>query len=156
MKSPRLLVGLLVALIVTACLHLVGAAEGKGTNISAVKIEDLSVSGGVIGKLAIPLGKVVVVEGEIVDGTKLRAKSLEGVSLLQVSTVNGQKLPEPCLLRFAWFATTETKKLKGRVNLIGYESGQFVGLPADAFAHIDPVASEGFHFESSFVVLKSR
>lgn len=129
------------------------AAEPKASEV--MTIENLNTARRVVGKLAHPLGTVVTVEGEVIDGTKLRMKSLEGVTLLQISAVNSQKLPEPCAFRFDWFATADAKKLKGRVKLVGFETGRFVGLPADAFSHIDPVASEAFHFESSFVVLKS-
>jgi hypothetical protein len=155
MKTSRPLSVLVTLLIVATVSQLVVASDIQAPDRGTVKIDDLNVRGAVIGLLAVPLGKVVTIDGEVVDGATLRMKAFDGVLLLQVSTVDGQKLPEPCAIRFGWFATADAKKLKGRVKLVGYETGQFTGVPGDAFQHIAPVASQKFHFESSFVVLKA-
>jgi hypothetical protein len=131
------------------------AADDKGAPSSAVKAEDLSRPGGVVGRLGVPLGKVVTVVGEIIDGRELRVKSLEGTLLLQATSVDGRKLATPCALSFQWLMPAPAKKLSGAVRLVGYESGRFAGVPPEAFSHIKPVASPGFHFESVFVVVKA-
>jgi hypothetical protein len=155
MRTLYSLSALLIALLIAGVPHVVVATDGKPAEDLVVKIDDLNSRGAVIGLLAVPLGKVVTIEAEIVDGTKLRAKALDGVALLQVTAVNGQKLTEFRVIRFNWFATADAKKLKGQVKLVGYETGCFAGVPGEAFLHIEPVATEGFHFESSFVVLKA-
>ena len=155
MKNARSIAIIAALAIVALVGRSIAASEKNPVEPNAVKVEDLNAPGRVVGKLTVPLGKVVSIEGEIIDGTQPRAKSLDGVLLLQVRSVNGQKLMEPCVLVARWFPTADSRKLIGRVKLVGYESGEFTGVPVDAFSHILPVASEDFHFESFFVVLKS-
>jgi len=155
MRKLHFFAVLLIALAASIIPQVVVASDGKLPEGPVVKIDDLNIRGAVIGVLGVPLGKVVTIEGEVVDGTKLRAKALDGLALFQVRLVNGQKLTELPVIRFRWFTTAEAKKLNGRVQLVGYETGQFVGVPGEAFLHIEPVATEGFHFESSFVILKA-
>lgn len=107
------------------------------------------------GALA-PLGHVIEVEGEIVDGSTLRKKEWEGVSLLRVEQVDGKPLGKPVVMRFAWHALASDSSLSGKVRLIGYETGEFTGIPEEAFKHIPRAATSGFHFQRSFMVLKSQ
>ena len=106
------------------------------------------------GRIA-PLGKVVEIEGEIVDGSSTRLREHEGLWLLRIDKVGGKKLPAPQQLRYHWQTAAPQVDLKGRVRVIGYESGEFRGIPEKAFEHIPRVATGGFRFETHFVVLKS-
>jgi hypothetical protein len=155
MKYARAIAIIAALAIVVLVGRSIAASDKKPAQPNIVKVEDLNAPNRVVGKLTVPLGRVVSVEGEIIEGTQPRTKSLDGVLLLQVRSVNGQKLKVPCVLVARWFTTADSKKLKGRVKLVGYESGEFTGVPVDAFSHILPIASEDFHFESFFVVLKS-
>jgi hypothetical protein len=127
----------------------------SAANPLRVSVDALEAPNMVIGKLGLPLGKVVTIEANMIDGGRLSGKALEGVTLLEVRSVNGQSVREPCFLRFSWFDTVPPAPLTGRVRLVGYETGVFTGVPAEAFDYIAPVASQGFHFESAFVVLKA-
>lgn len=120
-----------------------------------ISVDALEAPNMVIGKLGLPLGKIVTIEADIIDGSRLNGKAFEGGTLLEVRSVNGQSVRVPCSLRFSWFDTVPPAPLTGRVRLIGYETGVFTGVDAEAFAYIPAVASQGFHFESAFVVLKA-
>jgi hypothetical protein len=110
----------------------------------------------VIGRLSNGFGKVITIEGEVTPWKQPNAKSLEKAVLLRVHAVNGKALSEPCEIVARWFPTADSKKIFGKVNLVGYESGEFAGVPSDAFSYIMPVASQDFHFESFFIILKSN
>jgi hypothetical protein len=56
----------------------------------------------VIGKLGIPLGKVVEIEGTIISGTDLHTKATEGEYLLQVSKVHGNDLKAKPIMEFRY------------------------------------------------------
>ena len=127
----------------------------SAANLMPINVDALEAPAMVIGKLGMPLGKVVTIEADVIDGDRANGKALEGVALLMVRSVNGKLVRELYTLRFSWFDTVPTAPLSGRVRLVGYETGQFIGVPAEAFAYIPPVASQGFHFESAFVILKA-
>jgi hypothetical protein len=127
----------------------------SAASLSRVSVDALEAPNMVIGKLGMPLGKIVTIEADMVDGGQLSDKALEGVTLLKVRSVDGQSVREPIFLRFSWFETVPPAPLSGRVRLVGYETGAFTGVPAEAFAYIPPVASQSFHFESAFIVLKA-
>ncbi|MDX2109176.1 MAG: hypothetical protein SFY80_02940 [Verrucomicrobiota bacterium] len=131
------------------------ADDVKHDQCTTVTVDSLNIRGAVIGMLGEPLGKVVTIDGEIIDGRTLRNKSYDGVKLLQVSEVNGQKLDKSRCIQFIWFTTANSKKIKGRVKLIGYETGEYTGVPHEAFKYVDLVAAEGFQFVSTFIILKS-
>lgn len=127
---------------------------GRAAQSDALRIEELNAPG-VMGRLGIPLGIVVMVDADIVEESQMEVKSLDGVLALSVVRVDDKELPSPVVIRFSWLATVEAKKLAGRVRLVGYETGAFVGIPSTSFVFVPAVTSQDFHFESSFVVLKS-
>lgn len=104
--------------------------------------------------LLAPLGQVVEVEGEIIDGSTLQRKEWDGESLLRIDQVDGKALAKPVTMRFGWHALALDKPLVGKVRLVGYETGGYGGIPEGAFEYIPRAATSGFHFEHSFLVLK--
>ena len=110
-----------------------------------------------IGRLGRELGTILTVDGDIVDGSVLRSKDLDGVKLLKVTSLGSTTiLRDPIYLRFEWYDGSDTSSLSDHVTLVGFETGAFTGFPAEAFAHIPPSGSNDFHFETSFVVLKQK
>lgn len=150
--------------LAAACLTLSSAfaetaAAPSGRPAPSVTLEDLRSTGGVRGALAVPLGTVVSIEAEVIEGSAGRGKAREGERLLQVLSVDGRTLAEPALLHFAWFPLARAPMDLGpgrRVKVVGYETGSFVGIPKDAWVHLGaPAASTPFHFQTSIVVLKA-
>src|SRR5262245_31170519 len=84
-------------------LALACAPEQKKATPGSIKVEALKEQDAVLGELTVPLGTVVTIEADVIDGSKYRAKALEGVLLLHVISVNGQKLQDSPELRFKWF-----------------------------------------------------
>lgn len=144
---------LFLFLFVATLAYVTFAAHGAAAR--RLKVEDLNAPSGVTGHLGHPLGKIVTIEAEVFEGKPHEAKALEGVKQLRVTKVNGVKSASPQSLRFAWLMSANATILQGKVKVIGYETGEFGGIPHEAFQHVMPVASEGFGFQSSFVVLKA-
>jgi hypothetical protein len=46
-------------------------------------------------------------------------------------------------------------KVGDTFKCIGYERGDFRGSPAGEFKYVEPYATQGFHFQVEFVVLKA-
>ena len=54
----------------------------------------------VIGRLGVPLGKPVVIQAKIIDGSGIDRKSYDETYLLEVSHVDGVQLDNPVLMEF--------------------------------------------------------
>lgn len=129
-------------------------AEAQPNQSINLRIQNLNSPKGIIGQLAVPLGTVVEIEAEIADNKQPRLKSLEDALLLKVKTVQGKKLSEECMIEARWFPVVTSSKLAGKVRLIGYETGEFTGVPGEAFSYMLPVSSESFHFANYFLIIK--
>ena len=106
--------------------------------------------GQVIGRLGEPLGKVVTIEAEIIDGDTLKQKAMMGLWLLHIKRVGDQR--KDALMSVEGVVLPKTHGAP--IKLIGYETGRFIGTPSEAFKHIPAMATRGFGFETSFVALK--
>lgn len=120
--------------------------EAKRTMIHVKTLQP----GNVIGRLGAPLGKVITVAAEIVDGNTLKRKAMMGVWMLRIKRVGEQTSNELMLVEGVELPKTHGASIK----LIGYETGQFIGTPSEAFKHIPAIATRGFSFETHFVALK--
>ena len=124
--------------------------------------ESISVSrlnrGRVIGSLGRALGEVVTVEGEIADGSDTRRKADEGKLLLRVRAVNGRPLKPEVVLDFSPFPSAEIRNpaAGAAFKYTGYETGGFSGVPEAAFKYAARVATAGYHFTTSFVILRDE
>ncbi|QDT44730.1 hypothetical protein Pan241w_48460 [Gimesia alba] len=101
-------------------------------------------------------GKIIEIEGKIVDDTDTRLRSHLGKKLIKVHTVNTRRLAKPVVIELTKFSFAGTKiPVRGnQVKLRGYETGHFAGIPNKAFADIPQVATTNFHFQSVFQVTK--
>ena len=115
-------------------------------------------SEGVRGELGYRLGQVITIEGNYLDGDTTRQKALSGVLLLVITKVNGKRLKASLQMRFNNAPGVARPRGAGDTPfvLVGYETGGFTGLPAEAFDHISAVATTEFHFESLFTVLVDK
>jgi hypothetical protein len=145
----------LIVLLVTPLLFMGDlAGQGQTTNTMKVTVEDIKIPGGVLGKLSLPLGTVVKLDGKIQSLPDSHPKSDEEFDWLLVDSVNGVTPKTPIPVGLRWFGPSEKANLRGRVSVVGYETGGFVGVPSAAFSYIPVVGSTGFHFETYFMVIK--
>jgi len=104
------------------------------------------------GILGTGFGEITEITGTIVD---TGSKADSGKKMLQVQSVAGQKLETPVIIELRVFSFTDIKiPSRGTVQLRGYETGGFRGIPDEAFKDIPRVATTGYHFNSSFQVTK--
>ncbi|MDQ7826876.1 MAG: hypothetical protein RDV48_29020 [Candidatus Eremiobacteraeota bacterium] len=109
----------------------------------------------IIGSLGVPLGKIVLIEGVIVNDEYRREKGDEGKTLLKVEKLEGKKPAGELIIPLDAQALVVLKKAGpgDRFRYRGYETGAFTGIPEEAFRYIPRAASKGFHFETSFQVI---
>jgi len=108
------------------------------------------------GKLGADFGKMIEIQGKIVDDRDTRMRAHMGKKLLQVQSVAGEKLETPVILKLQVFSFTDIK-IPPRGTMVkfrGYETGGFTGIPHEAFDDIPRVATTEFHFDTWFQVTK--
>jgi hypothetical protein len=107
-----------------------------------------------IGYLDQPLGKITTISG-VVRQERLGAKASKLDLVLSVETVNDRSLPKPITMPFLIFETAKVVKpyLGQTFRYVGYETGGFTGVPAEAFKWVPAVATTGHHFETVYQIL---
>jgi hypothetical protein len=122
----------------------------------SLKTKPLSVtSSKFMGKLGLPLGTVVKVEGIFYSGDKTRTKALSGLMLMEISNVAGKPITPPVVLRFSGNKKLFPNPKDGnKFSVYTYETGGYTGIPHKAFQHIPIVTTTSFHFESHLILLK--
>lgn len=102
-------------------------------------------------------GKIIEIEGKMVNSKDTRMKAHEGRTLISITRVDERQLKQPLVVDVFYFKFT-TFKLPERGTLVkfrGYESGRFTGIPNGAFKDIPRVPATNFFFQSHFVVTRS-
>jgi hypothetical protein len=109
----------------------------------------------VIGSLGIPLGKIVLIEGVIVNDEYRRRKGDGGKTLLKVEKLEGKDPAGEVIIPLDAQVLITLKKAEPghRFRYRGYETGAFTGIPEEAFRYIPRATSQGFHFETFFQVI---
>ncbi len=92
----RLILGLLVGVTCVGC----GSPEHSAATKERVLASELGGPCEVIGRLGVPLGKAVVIEGEIVAEVDETSKVGESHYVLRVRSIAGQPLPRPVQMDF--------------------------------------------------------
>jgi len=133
----------------------IAVSASNEQSLPVITIADLNYPNKVQGRLGQPLGRIITVDAEVVDGKETRVKALEGATVLRVLRVENKELPGPMISTYTWLPTVPTKKLAGRVRFLAYETGAFVGVPHESFEHILPFAAQGFYFQTSLVIVKA-
>ena len=145
--------------VLFSCLLCVTAVLYADQERKDIPIEQLGQQYQLVGKLGVPLGQVVRVEGEIVEGDpNLKDR---GGPWLRVSRIAGQPTPtevsveiEPYFYKWgepAEFGGAALPKLEvgATYEMEGYETGGFVGAPEEA-ADRAGVAIQNYEFGYSF------
>lgn len=152
MAKPIFALAPIAALAIVILFPLAVASADKAPK--SIGISELSKLQ-VIGWLGQPLGRIVTIEGVVVDGSYTRCKADEGQSLLRVQVVDGKQLPKEQVFHFDPFlAELEKPTVGSKFKYIGYETGGFTGVPAKAFDHVPAIATTGYYFTTHFVVLR--
>jgi hypothetical protein len=124
----------------------------EGDTISITDLEQKAL----LGYLGQPLGKVITIAG-VVRQERSGAKSSPR-DVLSVEVVNDHPLPQPILIEFNLFVTAQVAKpVLGRsFKYVGYETGGFTGVPAEAFKYVPAVSTTNHYFQTFFQVLQEE
>src|SRR5258708_5073756 len=100
----------------------------------------------VIGELGRPLGEIVTIEGIASDAADTRKKSDMGAVLLRIRTVNGKPLKSEIVLHFLPFqdAPINAPSAGAEFKYIGYETGEYDGVPEKAFNYVPRAATTNY------------
>ena len=107
-------------------------------------------------RLGSGFGKLIEIEGKIVNDRDTRLRAHLEKKLLEVDRVGERRLANPIVMELSVFSFTEIKiPVRGtRVRFRGYETGGFTGIPREAFEDIGLVATTNYHFQSRFQITK--
>ena len=132
----------------------------------AVPISRLEKDFELVGKLHVPLGKVIEIEGIAVEGP---FKGFEGGPNLRVQRIGGnyhqqdiQIVIKPFFYDWGKEATVGGEALPklefGKTyHMQGFETGGYVGVPGEAFRRgAVVVQTTGHYFQTRFVVIKAK
>jgi len=128
-----------------------GCSATPNGAVVPIQAAALSKDGAVIGKLGIPLGKIVMIEGDVTEelypGTKGAAPSI------RVFAVDGRALREQVDLPFGWLFKRDKPAIKGRIKYPAYETGKFIGVPAGYYDYVGAVQTSGYFFMTELILL---
>src|SRR5262245_52736137 len=151
----------LIALIV---LGSVSSAVGQEKPID-VPVSDLGSRFRLVGKLHIPLGEVVAVQGVIAEGP---FKGYEGGPNLRVQRINGRATQEDIQIKVVpYFGQFGEKIYNGRelpklengatYEFEGYETGGYIGKASEAYQRASlAIQTTGYYFRQLFEVYKAK
>jgi hypothetical protein len=107
-----------------------------------------------MGMLGQPLGRIMTISG-VVRQAALGAKGRENDLVLSIEAVNDRPLAKPITMLFQIFTTAKiTKPVLGQTfRYVGYETGGFTGVPAEAFKWVPVVTTTNYHFEAFYQIL---
>lgn len=113
-----------------------------------------------VGYLGVPLGTVVRVTGEVLDGSTSGARANLGKTLLRIVAVNGKKLAKPVVFEFLRAANDVKKPEPGeQIDYYVHEYGEFDGVvdpPKELGIAQLQVANDGFHYRPHLTVHASN
>jgi hypothetical protein len=108
-----------------------------------------------MGELGQTLGKVTTISG-VISQAALGAKASNLDLVLSIKAVNDLPLPKPVVMKFQIFETAKVVKpfLGQTFRYVGYETGGFRGVPAEAFKWVPAVSTTEYHFQTVYQILK--
>jgi hypothetical protein len=131
-----------------------------------VPVEQLGKTYQLIGKLGVPLGEVVQVEGVVVEG---EFKGYEGGPNLRVQRINGKATQREIQIQIHPYFSEWGKKSSaggyalpeletGKTHRMeGYETGHYVGIPAKAQENAGIAVQTTHHyFHTQLIVYKAK
>jgi len=155
MRPTKQLLPLLACILLSSC----SSSPPPGIQVPIqVPIDQLGERYQLVGKLGVPMGKPVRVEGVVVEGFR---KGYEGGPNLLIQRINGQAVQGDRQIRLAivhknWGSEGMAKPVEyATYEMEGYESGYYVGIPHEVELS-DWVQTCGFYFHEEFAVYKCR
>lgn len=111
----------------------------------------------VIGELGVPLHTVQRVECKVVDMSFTRAKADDGRLAFQIVSVDGKSREGKHYIDIPHSQEGQKPKVGQVYHFWAYETVAAGGYPTEAFEKIgeQPFATQGLHFRSKLVVLKT-
>lgn len=110
------------------------------------------------GPLGVPLGKLITIDGSIVDGVALDSIAYQGKPVVSVSKVDGKSLDKPVLIRwvpsFQVQIPAEWNQFNSRVRAVGFQNGEFRGAPPGLFDYVPAYKTFGWYLDVYFEVAK--
>lgn len=154
------------ALLYTCNILLLGSAS-FAEEPQNVPISELGAKFQLVGKLHEPLGRVISIKGVAVEG---RFKGYEGGPNLRVQGISRSYTQEDIQIAINpyfrdWGEDPPVAGKKGLPKLemgqtyemVGYESGGFVGVPNEAFEHgVEQIQTTDHYFRQVFVVIQAK
>ena len=157
MKATKLAaIGVIFGVLCSLCGQPTAKPQ-QAKDIQVMNVSDLDQTWTMEGRLKRTLGTVVTVEGTVIDGGTLRVKRLNGKALLRIEKLEGKSLAEPVVFEFRYLEEpSKVPKMGSKFQFVGFETGEFAGLPSEAFKHIPVLATQGYHFRTLFEVLTEK
>ena len=142
-----------------------GGSAIRAEQPTSVPISELGSKYELVGKLHVPFGKVVVLQGVIVDGPFI---GYEGGPNLRVQRIDGVATQEDIQIQvLPYFGEFGKKRHDGKelpklefgksYEMEGYESGRYVGVPDEAYRRAGlEIQTSGFYFQQYFDVYRAK
>jgi len=148
MNIPKALI------IATLLIATVSYGDELSQNVKASSISSGKVQ--IIGRVGLPLGTVFRLEGLYVAGSELRTKAYDQAILLKVIKVNDSDLKDITIFRFKDLGERITRKIEIGGKFVGfaYETGDYVGVPSEAWKYVQAMTTTSFFFETSLIILR--
>lgn len=151
-------------------IYMMAASHPQPTVVQQIDVREIGRSTQLVGKLHEPLGKVIELEGVVVEGP---FKGYEGGPNLRVQRIAGRITQEDTQIAikpffFTWGESVGWGSAAGTIplpkleigatyRLVGYETGGFVGTPGEAFERGAPIVqTTSFYFREYFEVIKGE
>lgn len=150
--AAALIGGVVGSAITYSITNRLGYSDFSKRSLAADEIRPTSLT----PKLGAEFGKIIEIQGIIVDDSDTRSREHLGKAMIKVYRVDDVKLPKPVVVELSKFSFTDIEiPTRGtKVGFRGYEIGSFNGIPMEAFKDIPSVATCAYHFENQFQITK--
>ncbi len=135
--------------------------QKAGAQKVVVLSDDIGSRAEIHGKLGLPLGRLMTIQGRCLR--EADQKEYSGYVVFRVAKVNGKGLDRLIEIPVTTFGgRADSIKVERTYELRGYEHGQFRGIPNDAYQEYvrdgKPhfATSTGYHFETEFALVSAR
>jgi len=155
-----------VLLAVPAFLAVIASAQGPvrqkppTADLVPPSVDTFTGKGIPVGHLGVPLGTVVRVTGEAINGDTLMLKATRGKTYLRIATVNGKDLNRPVDFEFHRAPKEVGEPAPGeKFDYYVHEYGHFDGEvtpPKELGIKQEPIANDGFYYRSYVTVHASN
>ena len=152
--SARYLFVVCLAVLLSSAAPL-AADDTPGSSNRVVSARELQTGAQIIGLLGLPLGKLASTKARIIP-----SDSKEADQYIEILEIGDRRLSEPVRLTFGVWEwgnlSGKTLPLDRVLSLRVYETGGMAGVPPDAMKETTYVASVGWGFRTSVVIVSEE